>query len=223
MRGILFYAVSIWMTATLALGQTASAVPQTYVLDFVTAPAETDTPADRARQREAGVGGLGIHFATDSERLPLELTLVQLDRSGYTVADRVFYEVALKHVGTRPLPFPIAQTTRPFSRTHPIARQVMILLHINDEVLGDQLIGQGTTAYSGDSLTETFVMLKPGDTVRIRGVGNWFLMENQLPPLLTNWTRNVTVKALLQYYGGDLNPIEESNGMSIQLQSRRNH
>lgn len=161
MRGILCHGLTILMTGALAFGQTPSSLPKTYVLDFVTAPPESDTPADRARQREAGFGGLGIHFTTDSERLPLELTLLQLDRPGYTVGDRVIYEVALKHVGTKPLPFPVAQTTTPLSRTHPLTRQVIIALHIKDEVLGDQFFGaEGTAAYSSDSLPETFVMFE---------------------------------------------------------------
>jgi hypothetical protein len=162
-----------------------------------------------------------MHFSTDSERLPLELTLLELDRPGYTVTDRVVYEVSLKHVGTKPLPFPVAQTTIPFNRANAVTRRVSILLHMEDEILGDQLIGHGSTAYSSDSLPETFVMLNPGDTVRVRGVGNWFLMENQKTALPGSWLRNVTVRALLHYYGGDLNPIDESNEIKIQLQSRR--
>ena len=221
MLGMVCQGLTILMAGLLALGQEASPVPNTYLLDFVSVPPEADTPAERARQREAGFGGLGIHFTTESERLPLELTLLELDRPGYTVAERVVYEVVLKHVGTKPLPFPVAQTTAPFSRTHPITHQVMILLHINDDVVGDQLIGQGSTAYSSDSLPETFVMLKPGDAVRVRGVGNWFLMENQKTRLPTSWLRDVTVRAQLQFYGGELNPIDESNGIQIQLQSRR--
>lgn len=219
MRGIICHALTILMTGGLVFGQTSSAA-KTYVLDFVTAPRESDTPADRSRQREAGVGGLGIFFNSGSERLPLEMTLVELDRPGYTVGDRVVYEVALKHVGTKALPFPVAQTTTPFNRTHPLTRQVMILLHIKDNVLGDHLFGHESTAYSSDSLPETFVMLKPGDTVRVRGVGDWFVTERQ-KPLPTTWLRNVTVRAQLQYYGGDRNPIDESNGVQIQLQSRR--
>ena len=102
-----------------------------------------------------------------------------------------------------------------------MTRRVSILLHVQDAVIGDQLIGHESTAYSSDSLPETFVMLKPGDTVRVRGVGNWFLMENQRTPLPASWLRDVTVRALLQYHGGDLNPIDESNGIRIQLQSLR--
>ena len=98
----------------------------------------------------------------------------------------------------------------------------MILLHINDAILGDQLFGQRNAAYSSDSLPETFVILRPGDTVRVRGVDNWYFRLSQTPRP-TSWLRNVTVRALLQYYGGDLNPIDESNGIKIQLQSRRDH
>ena len=221
MRGILCHGLTLLMAGGIAFGQAAVSAPKTYVLDFVTAPSETDTLADRARQREAGFSRLpGMHYTSDSERLPLELTLLQLDRPGYTVGDRVIYEVALKQVGTKPLLFPVAQTTTPFSRAHPMTRRVSILLRIQDEVLGDQLIGHESTAYSGDSLPDTFVMLKPGDTLRVRGVGDWFLMESQKPPLPTSWLRNVSVRAQLQYHGVDLNPIDDSNEIQIQLQSR---
>ena len=145
MRGILCHALTILMTGALVFGQPAVSAPKTYVLDFVTAPQETDTLEDRARQRDAGVPGPGMHYALDSARLPLELTLLQLDRPGYTVGDRVIYEIALKHVGTKPLPFPVAQTTTPFSRAHPVTGRVSILLHIKDEILGDQLIGVDST------------------------------------------------------------------------------
>jgi hypothetical protein len=221
-RRIFCHALMILITGRLAFGQTPSSLQKTYVLDFVTAPSETDTPEDRIRQREAGVGRLGRHFQPDWERLPLELTLLELDRPGYTVGDRVVYEVAIKHVGTKPFPFPVTHTTGPFSRTNPVTRQVAILLHFHDEALGDQLIGVESTAYGGDSLPQTFVMLNPGDIVRVRAVGNWFLQgaTNSGPP--TSWVRNVTVKAQLQYYGaGPLNPIDDSNGIKIQLQSRR--
>jgi hypothetical protein len=57
MCGILCHGLTIVMTGALAFGQGQSAVPRTYVLDFVTAPSESDTLADRARQREAGVPG----------------------------------------------------------------------------------------------------------------------------------------------------------------------
>jgi hypothetical protein len=210
----------ILITGGLAFGQGPSSVPKTHVVDFVNAPRDPDTPDARTRQREAGVPGPGMYFQADSERLPLELTLLELDRPGYTVGDRVVYEVALKHVGTKPLPFPVSQTTTPFSRAHPVTRRVSILLHFKDAVLGDQLIGHESTSYSADSLRHTFVMLNRGDTVRIRGVGDWFLMENQKTPLPASWLRNVSVRALLQYYGGDLNPIDESNEVQIQLRSR---
>jgi hypothetical protein len=95
---------------------------------------------------------------------------------------------------------------------------VLILLHIEDEVLGDQLLGEQSTAYSSDSLPQTSVMLNPGDIVRVRGiVATWGLQKAGM----TSWVRNVTVKAQLQFYGvGPLNPIDDSNGINIQLQSR---
>lgn len=224
MRGTLCHGLTILMVAGVAAGQTQSSAPKSYVLDFVTAPSESDTPADRARQREAGFAGLGVYFQEDSERLPFQVTLLHLDRAGYTAGDRVFYEVAIKHVGTKPFPFPMAQTTVPFNRTHQVTRRAMIMLHINDEVLGYQLIGHETTAYSGDSLKETFVTLNPGDTVRVRGVGNWYFLDNQKTPLPGSWLRHVTVRAQLQYYGPELRrPIDDSNGIKIQLQSRNYH
>jgi hypothetical protein len=216
MRGLSCSALAILMIGASAFGQTAA--PRTYVLDFATARPDSDTPADRVRHREAGFGGLGRHFDPSWEQLPLELTLLQLDRPGYTVDDPMVYEVAMKHVGTKPLPFPVSPTLAPFDRNHPLTRQVLILLHIDDEFLGDQLLGVESTAYSGDSLPQTFVMLNPGDTVRVRGVSNWGL--HTTPP--ASWLRNVTVKAQLQYYSvGPLNPIDDSNGIKIQLQSRR--
>lgn len=215
MRRILCSAITISMLAGSVFAQTAA--PRTYTLDFVTARPDGDTGADRVRHREAGFGELGRHFDPNWERLPLEMTLVQLDRTGYTVGDPVVYEVAIKHVGTKPLPFPMTRSLAPFDRNHRLTRQVLILLHIEDEFLGDQLLGEQSTAYSSDSLPQTFVMLNPGDIVRVRGIATWGLQKAGM----TSWVRNVTVKAQLQFYGvGPLNPIDDSNGIKIQLQSR---
>ena len=221
MRAFFCNALMILMIAGSAFGQSAGT--RTYTLDFLTVTPDTDTPTDRVRQREGGVGRVGREFDPSWERIPLEMTLVQLDRSSYTIGDPVVYEVTLKNVGTKPLPFPVTQTTVPFDRAHPVTRQAVILLHINDEFLGNQLIGVECTAYSSDSRPESFVMLNPGDVVRVRGSSNWFLPSTQKPiPPGMSWVREVTVKAQLQYNGvGAFNPIEDSNGIKIQLKSRR--
>jgi len=67
-----------------------------------------------------------------------------------TGGDPVVYEVAIKHVGTKSLPFPVTRSLAPFDRNHRLTRQVLILLHIADEFLGDQLLGEESTAYNSD-------------------------------------------------------------------------
>jgi hypothetical protein len=116
MRGILCSAITISVVSVFA----QSAAPRTYILDFVTARPDGDTRADRVRHRDAGFGELGRHFDPNSERLPLEMTLVQLDRAGYTIGDPVVYEVAIKHVGTKPLPFPMSRSVGSVRSQSPI-------------------------------------------------------------------------------------------------------
>ena len=123
--------------------------PQTYTLDFVggsTAAAQRGSKAEIRPPRVAPGSGL-------NEPMPFELTLLSLDRNGYTIGDDVVFEVLLKHVGLTPVAFPWSRDMAAVSDA-PRAQISHVLLTFTDPILGRQLVGFDNTLYGADTCLE---------------------------------------------------------------------
>jgi hypothetical protein len=197
--------------------------PQAHLLDFTQAPPALSSE-DSVRSREASLTrSLPTSWRSDAPPVPLQVTLVELDRTGYAIGDSVLYDVTLKHVGTKPFLFPWSRRTSEFSRVAPVTRRAAVLLTIKDEMLGSQLIGSDNVSFGAESVDGSLLVLQPGDTVTVRAQGRWYLQAGMPAPPPDGWVRNVAVKAQLQIEGlNDYIPIvQSSNEIEIQLQQRR--
>lgn len=192
--------------------------PQSYVLDFVAERSLPEAVASPSSKTAPPVRVASGNWTGQAGRIPFEVTLLSLDRSGYALGDRVVFEVLLKHVGATPFALPWAsdpEAVRGASRV----QSAVFLLGFTDKTLGSQLIGSEKVLYGASSVPGSVLVLKPGDTVRVRAEGRWWLSRAFPEPPAGGWLRNVSVSAQLQVEGvNDFIPLVDStNALRIQL------
>lgn len=212
--------LGIALVFSLGVGQ-ARALPQTYVLDFVADKPSHPESRDE-RERQTGTTQLTVWGENDGT-FPFQMTLVDLDRSGYAIGDGFIFELVLKHVGTKPFPFPWSRDPKIVNPNVPGARQAAFLLNFKDSVIGPQLLATENITYGADSVPGSLVVLQPGDTVRVRGEGQWYLTRATSKPPPDGWIRDLTLSAQLQISGlkGFQPLLDSTNQLQIQLRQRR--
>jgi hypothetical protein len=211
------------LVATWLVAAQQTHIPQTYVLDFVSDQRPAPTAADVAREAHAGVSRqLPSAWEAGAETVPFEVTLLELDRGAYAIGDPVFFQVTLKHVGTKPFAFPWVRDTSTFDGDRPVTQRAVLLLSLKDDVLGSQLIGDENITYGGESIPESFRLLGPGDTVKIRGRARWYLQQGMPAPPPRGWVRDLAIRAQLQMHGvkGMIPILHSANHLRVQLRQR---
>jgi hypothetical protein len=192
----------------------SKAAPQTYTLDFVGGSAAAAQRGSKAEIRPPRVApGSGLN-----EPMPFELTLLSLNRNGYTIGDDAVFEVLLKHVGLTPVAFPWSRDMAAVSDA-PRAQISHVLLTFTDPILGRQLVGFDNTLYGADTVPGTMLVLRPGDSISIRAAARWWLSMGYAQQPEPGWVRTLSVKVQLQLQGTKrFTPLaESSNALTIEL------
>ncbi len=203
----------------------SSRQPRSYEIDFVAEKPDVEVLAaqmSKRRDPEVGVTNLSVWEEGDGP-VPFQLMLAALDRPGYAIGERFIFDVVLKHVGSKPFAFPWSRDHRGIRRSVPNARKASIMLSFKDSVLGTQLLGAENTTYGAPSIPNSLVMLEPGDTLRIRATGEWYLGAGTPAPPPDEWVRDLTISAQLQIHGlTRFQPLVNStNTVGIQLRQHR--
>jgi hypothetical protein len=156
------------------------------------------------------------------ESLPFQLTLVDLDRTSYLIGDSLTFEVLVKHVGQKPFSLPWGREKSAFSSAKGPGQRAAFLLTFTDSQLGRQYIGHENSTYGFQSVPGSFLVVRPGDTVRVRAKGRWYLMAGFPKPPPDGWSKDISVRAELQLHGlsGVLPLVDSTNTLEIRLQER---
>jgi len=150
--------------------------------------------------------------------MPFEVTLVSMDRNGYTIGDDAVFEVLLKYTGTRPVAFPWSRDADDIlDAPHPQIAHV--LLTFTDAMLGRQIVGFENVLYGAETLPNSLLKLTHGDSVHVRAAGRWWLSMAFAQRPTPGWVRNISVKAELQWNGTPtFEPlVDSSNALAIEL------
>jgi hypothetical protein len=104
-----------------------------------------------------------------------------------------------------------------------VTQRAVILLSFQDDVLGRQLIGDENTTYGSASVPGSLLVLKPGDTIRVRAQAKWYLSEGMAKTPPNGWLRELALHAYVQLHGvSDVVPeVTSGNAVQVQLQQRR--
>jgi hypothetical protein len=196
---------------------------QAHELDFVDGPPRFPASLDATRAQEARItGSFPTAWDADAKQVPFELTLVELDRTAYSIGDPVVFKIVMKHVGTEPFAFPWSMDAMQFSRDAPVTRRATFMLRLKDEMLGSQVVGDGNTTFGAESVPGSLMMLAPGDSVTIRAHGLWYLEQGFPVSPPDGWVRTFAVRVHLQVAGvqGVIPIVESSNEIQSRLQQR---
>jgi hypothetical protein len=220
MQTIFCAAVSV-MTTLLLFSHLSAQTPKTYVLDFLAGKPRPETQVD-AERTATWARPLETQWDSGDLPVPFEVTLLSLDRSGYTIGDEATFEVLLKHKGTEPFPFPISQDRARFNREVLGAIRASVLLTVKDSMIGTQLVGADNIALGATSEPDSIVLLLPGDTVRIRAQAQWYFNKPFLERPADGWVRTVAVRAHLQVHGvrGFVPIVESANTIDVLIRQR---
>jgi hypothetical protein len=149
---------------------------------------------------------------------PLTINLVSLDRSRYTVGDKVVYEVVVTNTSGRAFNFPTLVDPRIVRRDMPGATLATVGLIFDDTVFGFQLVAL-QVLYGAPAVPNSMELLQPGDTLRIRASGEWWLGSALKSAVPSRVVRDVAVHAglWLLYLPDDLPTQKSLNVVPIQL------
>jgi hypothetical protein len=150
---------------------------------------------------------------------PVGISLESLDRTRYVVGDPLVYEVVITNTSGQAFAFPTSIDPRIVRRGMPGARLAAVSLAFDDEVFGGQLIAS-KLLYGANAVPGTIELLQPGDTLRIRASGAWWLGRALKPGVPSRVVRDLAVSAhvILLYLEDDHGVIKSPQTLPIQLQ-----
>lgn len=221
---------AVAIIASLTVG-VAPGVAQTtsreYYVDLVSAArtaslANEGAPTVPSTRRFSGTEGPGV--VSDAANPPgadVELQLSAIDRPGYQIGDVFFYEIVVKNNGRAAIRVPTAFDSARVARDMPGATMAVLALTFSDAILGSQTIGE-QFLYGSDVVPNTSIILSPGERVRIRAQGRWFLGSGfGGRRMLGEWTRDIDVHAVLRVIGPGSEYVTASSTSAVRVQLRK--
>jgi hypothetical protein len=187
------------------------------LVDVVPPSASGIDPSDLLRVRPSDRSGGDSHAPRPVS--PLTITLASLDRARYVVGDKVVYEVVVTNTSGRALRFPTLVDPRIVRRGMSEATLARVGLIFEDAVFGMQIVAS-QTLYGATAVPNSMELLQPGDSLRIRASGAWWLQSALKPGVPSRVVRDIALKGRLHmvYMLNDV-PIQRSeNAVPIQLQ-----
>lgn len=210
-----------------------------YLCLFVipTAQAQSDSFLDLTKVKPPtsgklfGGGDIVISASNDTpfQRLPLEITLLRLDKRSYQMGDEVIYDVVIRNVGQDIVVIPWSpdrDQVKPEEMTYPPGYvDATLSLSITDEVLGEQLI-YGASVYGSEQVRSSLKKLRPGQAVRIRAPSHWALMSDDASQgILSRLPQTFAVRArfsLMKHtFSPSPEPVVSTNSVTVELKKRQ--
>lgn len=172
---------------------------------------------------------LSVSNDTRFPRLPLEITLLRLDKHSYQMGDEVIYDVVIRNVGQDIVVTPWSpdrDQVKPEEKTYPPGyMDATLSLVIRDEVLGEQRI-YGASVYGSQLVPSSLKKLRPGQAVRIRAPSHWLLTSDDAARgILSKLPQTFAVRARYSVMGHTSSPWPEpvvsTNSIKVELKKRK--
>lgn len=184
-------------------------------------------PSEKKVSRTIG-GGVSGSNDTRSPKLPLQITLISLNKHSYEMGEEMIYNVVIRNVGRDVVVIPWSpdrDQIKPEEMTYPPRYVDAILsLVITDEVLGEQMI-YGPSLYGSEHVPSSLKKLRPGQAVRIRAPSRWVLMSDDAAHgILSRLPQTFVVRARFSVMDRTVNPPEpvvSTNSVTVELKKRR--
>jgi hypothetical protein len=152
-------------------------------------------------QSEPGAGRVwaGGIANSDAPKLPLEVTLLNVNAEHYRLGDTIAYEVRLKNSGKQSVTIPWSgdRSLRPDTPEEAKLRgyvDLRICLSVADRA-GDRYLMAGQTVHGLSGLEYTFKTIAPGESVVIRAKGPLSLQPQEVTRVLPDSTSDVELFA----------------------------
>jgi hypothetical protein len=123
------------------------------------------------------------------------------DRAAYQIGDSFVYEVTFVNSGSAPVTFPTLLQADRVDRDIAGASVAVLALRFEDEALGPQKVGY-SVLYGAEPVEGSLLIVEPGERLRVRAQGKWFLGNGVMPSMQEHWQRDVQVRAQLQFMKG---------------------
>lgn len=184
-------------------------------------------PKDEKLTARGGGGVSGSHD-TPFPKLPLEITLLNLDNGSYKMGQEMIYEVTIRNVGQDIVLIPWSPDpteVRRNGQTYPSGyADGNVGLVIHDEIAGDQVV-YGPWLYGSDLVPSSLKKLRPGQTVRIRAPGRWAIADsNGSQRILSRLPQKYVVRARFSLsnhtFAPQPEPIMSANSVTVELKRR---
>jgi hypothetical protein len=177
-----------------------------------------------------GGGDIVISATNDTRipKLPLEFTLLKLDKRSYQMGDEVVYDVVIRNVGRNVVVIPWSpdrDRVKPEEKTYPAGyMDATLSLIITDKVLGEQSI-YGASMYGSQHVRSSLKKLRPGQAVRIRAPSHWALTSDSASQgILSRLPQTFTVRARFSVMkhtsSPSPEPVTSNNSVTVVLKRR---
>jgi len=156
--------------------------------------------------------------------LPLKLTLISLDKQQYELSERFVYDVRLENFGDQTIMLPWEPERENILPTPNSSRSDLLqasLYLIFDELQSDAVFGS-EAVYGSPSAPQSVKKLLPGESIRIRASGGWYLgsedlSKRVLPTLPRRFTARI--KFILRGTSKEYEAVI-SNSLQVELRKR---
>lgn len=159
---------------------------------------------------------------------PVKLTLLSLDKPGYTFGDEIIFEVELENITNDVLILPWSDDYEKASslwKLHPGSRRDALLSLVYEDGLGATQFACGVGIYGSESAPETVKMLSPKKTVRIRASGPMgYSDENTIQRLILKLPKKFDLRADFTIFeelvGLRYKPVVSGNFVTVEVRKR---
>ena len=192
------------LTMVAALNGQKSQLPREHVIDLVVAAAATQPAATvpLARQLTPNVTtSLTTHEPRPAPLASLEAGAPILNRTAYLIGDAFVFEVTFVNTGSAPVKFPALLGAGRIDRDMAGASVMALTLRFEDR--GSANSGLETPFCDGAEPVEgSLVVVQPGERLRVRAPGRWFLGNGDGMQMAATWQRDIQLRAQLQFMKG---------------------
>ncbi len=174
-------------------------------------------------------GGVSVSHDTPFPKLPLQITLLSIDKASYQMGEEMIFDVVIKNVGQDVVVIPWSpyrDRVQPDDETHPAGyADANLGLVLSDKVVGEQVVF-GPWLYGSDRVPSSLKRLRPGKTVRIRAAGRWALTSADASQvILSRLPQSYSVRAIFSLSRHTFNPqprpVISANSATVELNKRK--
>jgi hypothetical protein len=188
------------------------------LIDLTVAATVSSRAVPEARQLTPQMPAIGSPRSDQTKRI--RVLAPQLDRADYRLGESFFFDVMVENTGSDALEFPSLLDPASVDRDMAGATMASITLSFKDEILGLQAVSP-QVLYGARDVPGSLITVPPHGVVRIRALGQWFLIGATGPSRPDQWPRSLQIQALVSISGKGIAPALETSQESFPVVLRK--